>query len=172
MITTTPEVELLPLPADDAPFRSILWLERGLLVGGALGTAAGTIVPIIGNAVGAIVGVAAGMVIGTLVAMFSAVTRLWFPSSAFTVERRERLFCIAVIWALAIWFNLWADVPWGTIPALLGTIHAAFAGSPEPDAIYAGRPSKRAAMVCHWLPWAVVALCVIGWVAVGVADLT
>lgn len=142
-----------------------LWAYRGALVGAVLGGAVGTIIPFVGNLFGAVLGFIPGGTIGTLVAVFSAVTRQWFPADPQTTHRREKVFCVIVIWVLAIastW--TWAD---GIliVPAGLGTIHAVLSAAPEPGAVYCGRPSPMAEKICRGLPVAIGILMLLVWAA-------
>lgn len=150
-----------------AAFRSRLWVERGVMVGASLGAAAGSIVPFLGTIIGGCVGLVAGVAIGVAVAAFAAVSRKWFPASPEVTSFRERLCCIGVIWVLAVLLEVRAGLGlWGVAPALLGTLHASFAGPPEPDAVYCGRPSAFATLFCRGLPVAIVAVIATGWMLV------
>lgn len=151
-------------------FGSVLWVDRGVLVGTSLGAAAGSIVPFFGTIIGGIGGFLAGLVIGLVVAAFAAASRRWLPTSVDATNCRERLWCIGVVWALAAVLNAWSGA--GillAVAATLGTIHAVFAGPPEPGAVYCGRPSPLASAMCRGLPVAILVLISTGWVAMGVA---
>ena len=147
-----------------AAFRSRLWVDRGLRVGASLGAAAGSILPFVGTIIGGCVGLVAGAVIGVAVAAFAYASRKWFPASPEVTNFRERLCCIAMIWVLAMLVHVWAGLGlWGVAPAVLGTLHALFAGPPEPDAVYCGRPSALARLFCRGLPISIAVVGATGW---------
>lgn len=144
----------------------MLWIHRGVMVGASLGSAAGSVLPFVGTIFGGVAGLLVGTAIGLAVAVFAAVTRRWFPTSPKSTTRRERVWCIVAIWLIAAIVEAQTALgPWVIAPALLGTLHAIFAGPPEPDAVYCGKPSTFSRAVCCGLPFAIVVVTMCGWVA-------
>jgi hypothetical protein len=142
----------------------IYWISRGMVVGLALGGTAGSIVPFIGTAIGAIFGVFAGFGIGVVVAMFALVTRALFPSTPCVIEIRERIACLAVIWAPVVLQGRAGHAL--AIPAALGSIHTLAAGTPTKLASYTGHVSAVRARICKGLPVVIISIIGAGWVVV------
>jgi hypothetical protein len=150
---TSPEVDI------DHP---IYWINRGLVVGLALGATAGSIVPFMGTAIGGVAGTVSGFGIGVVVAMFALVTRTLFPSTPRVIEIRERIACLAVIWAPVLVLGRSGQSL--AIPAILGSIHALAAGTPTKLASYTGHVSLLRKRICRGLPVVMISVIGAGWV--------
>jgi hypothetical protein len=141
--------------------RSIDWVSRGVLVGFALGTTAGSIVPMLGTAFGAVFGTIAGLGIGLAMAVFAAVTRAVAPAGPSAIELRERIACLAIIWTPVIVSG--PELRALAIPAALGSIHALAAGTPTRMRCYTGVVSPIRARVCNGLPLVIISIIAVGW---------
>jgi hypothetical protein len=142
---------------DNHPFR---WVTRGMMVGAALGLTAGSILPFLGTAIGGGLGLGAGFGIGVAMAVFALVTRKLFPTSSRMIEIRERVACVAVIWAPVLLPHLRVLA----IPAALGSIHALAAGTPTRFQTYTGDVPLLRRRICNWLPWVILAIISVGWI--------
>jgi hypothetical protein len=152
-----------------------LWVFRGFLVGLALGSSAGSVIPIAGTLVGAVIGAVFGLAIGLSTALFSVVTRRLFPTNPSRLEAREKIACLAVIWS-PIPVMFFVDTLRTTdalilIPMALGSIHAVAAGTPAPNAVYTGNVSKVRVRVCKLLPIAILGLIAAMYIVIGIASL-
>lgn len=140
------------------------WLARGSMVGLTLGASAGTIFPIFGTVIGALGGAAAGCAIGLVMTIVAAVTRNLFPAGPGTVEIREALACLVVIWSPVLLFRDFAGLL--AIPAALGSIHALAAGTPVDAKVYTGDVSGLRQTICKLLPVVILVAIALGWTRV------
>jgi hypothetical protein len=140
---------------------SLYWIVRGILVGLGLGASAGSIVPLFGTVIGGLGGSAAGLLIGLAMALFAGATRTWFPATDMTIQNRERIACLVIIWSPLLAFPNAAQLL--AVPALIGSIHALAAGTPTKGAIYAGSVSEDRRKFCMMLPVAILGIIAVGW---------
>jgi hypothetical protein len=143
------------------------WIDRGALVGAHLGAVLGSVIPIAGTLVGWLAGAFCGSIIGFGMWAFSTVTRSSFPADHASIERRERVACLSLIW-ISI-FVLASLAPaafvYLLIPGTLGSAHTLIAGTPTKSNIKTGDVSAYRRQVCVLLPWAALATLVLGfWV--------